>query len=261
MSSDVDTQLDWLEREQPHYLLCYPSTLVELASRSLVRGLRMPWLREVTTISEVLPADARELCRQAWGVPVTDIYSSQEVGQIALQCPECTHYHVQSEAVLVEVLNDTGQPCGAGELGRVVVTTLHNYAMPLVRYEIGDYAEPGSRCTCGRGLPVLQRVAGRARNLLVLADGRRYWPRLGSRMFVEVAPVLQAQYIQKDFDLIEVKLVVPQPLGMEQEERLRRMILEGLPAGMRITFSYCDRIFRGAGGKYEDFVSEIAPRR
>jgi hypothetical protein len=80
-------------------------------------------------------------------------------------------------------------------------------------------------------------------------------------MFVEVAPVLQAQYIQKDFDLIEVKLVVPQPLGMEQEERLRRMILEGLPAGMRITFSYCDRIFRGAGGKYEDFVSEIAPRR
>ncbi|MGH9650354.1 MAG: phenylacetate--CoA ligase family protein [Terriglobales bacterium] len=261
MRADVDAQLEWLARQQPDYLLCYPSTLAELAGRSLTRGQRMPRLREVRTISEVLTPEIRELCEQAWGVPVTDTYSSQEVGQIALQCPAGTLYHVQSEALVVEVLDEEGRPCGPGELGRVVITTLHNFAMPLVRYDIGDYAEIGSPCACGRGLPVLARIAGRARNLLVLADGRRYWPRLGSRNFVEVAPVLQAQYVQKDFDLIEVRLVVAQPLGREQEDRLRQMILPGLPPGMRIAFTYCDRISRGAGGKYEDFVSEVAARR
>jgi phenylacetate-CoA ligase len=54
-----------------------------------------------------------------------------------------------------------------------VVTPLHNFAMPLIRYAIGDYAEAGPPCACGRGLPVLARILGRARNLLTLPHGER----------------------------------------------------------------------------------------
>src|SRR6185295_14515719 len=99
-----------------------------------------------------------------WGVGVVDVYSSEECGQIALQCPEHEQYHVQSESVLVEVLDDEGRPCAPGTIGRVVLTTLQNFAMPLIRYDIGDFAEPGPACPCGRALPVLTRIVGRVRN-------------------------------------------------------------------------------------------------
>ena len=125
------------------------------------------------TFGEILEPVCRATCQQVFGVKVVDMYSSQEVGYIALQCPEHEHYHVQAENLLVEVLAEDGRGCGPGEVGRVVVTTLHNFAMPLLRYDIGDYAEVGASCPCGRGLGVLTRILGRQRNLLVLPDGRR----------------------------------------------------------------------------------------
>jgi phenylacetate-coenzyme A ligase PaaK-like adenylate-forming protein len=96
-----------------------------------------------------------------WDVPLTDLYAADEAGCIALQCPDHEHYHVQSESVLVEVLDVEGRACAPGAVGRVVVTTLQNFAMPLVRYDIGDVAEAGDPCPCGRGLPVLRRIARR----------------------------------------------------------------------------------------------------
>lgn len=258
ISTDVDAQLAWLERQQPDYLLSYPSNLAELARRSLARGIRFPRLREVRSFGEILTPEVRERCRQAWSVPVTDAYSSDEAGYMALQCPDHEHYHVQSEIVLVEILDERGGPCGPGEAGRVVVTPLHNFAMPLVRYEIGDYAEVGPPCACGRGLPALSRVAGRVRNMLVLADGRRYWPSFGSRGLNDIAPVLQHQFVQKSHDLIEARLVTAGPLTSAQEEGLRRHILSKLPAPFDIHFTYVNEIGRSAGAKYEDFLSEIA---
>ena len=257
-ATDIGAQLDWLRRERPDYLLTYPSNAAELARLSLARGERLSGLREVRTLGEMLADDAREACRAAWGVPLVDMYSANEVGYVALQCPQHQHYHVQSESVLVEVIDERGQPVAPGGMGRLVVTDLQNFGTPLVRYEIGDYAEAGGPCRCGRGLPVLSRIAGRVRNLLVTADGKRYWPLLGSRKFIEVAPVLQHQVVQKQVDRLEVRLVTAQPIDASQEARLREMILAAMPAGMQLEFVYLESIPRGRGGKFEDFVSEVA---
>ena len=158
---------------------------------------------------------------------------------------------------MVEVLDQYGRPCATGETGRLVITDLHNLGTPLVRYEIADYAEVGAPCACGRGLPVLTRIAGRVRNMLVTADGKRYWPLLGSRKFIEVAPVLQHQVVQKSYQLLEARLVSAAPLDASQEARLREMILAAMPPGMQVVFRYFDDIPRGAGGKFEDFISEV----
>lgn len=257
MSADIDTQLAWLERQQPDYLLTYPSNLAELARSALERGARLPRLREVRTFGEHLGAETRALARSAWSVPVTDAYSTVEAGYLALQCPAHEHYHVQSETVLVEVLDERGRPCAAGDTGRVVVTTLTNFAMPLVRYDIGDYAQVGAACGCGRGLPVLERIVGRVRNMLVTADGKRYWPMLGTRSIMEIAPVRQYQLVQKAYDLIEARIVPAVELRAEQEDALRRHLLSRLPSGLRLQFVYLDHIARGPGGKFEDFVSEL----
>jgi len=258
VQSDAEALLDWLASEAPGYLLTYPSIVVELAKASLRRGVRLAGLLEVRTLAEGLAPDTRALCQEAWGVPLVDMYSAEEVGYIALQCPRHEHYHVQAESLVVEILDERGQACPPGQVGRVVVTDLHNFAMPLIRYDIGDYAELGPACACGRGLPVLSRIAGRVRNMLVTAAGKRFWPPLGSRKFIEVAPVLQHQIAQKEYDLLEARLVTAQPLDASQEGRLREMILAGMPPGMRLVFRYCQEIPRGAGGKFEDFVCEVA---
>jgi phenylacetate-CoA ligase len=256
-SEPVEAQLAWLEAQQPDYLITYPSNLAELARLALARGTRIARLREVQTLGEVVTPELRALCRDAWGVRVVDAYSSEEAGYLALQCPEHDHYHVQSEFALVEVIDARGRACESGGVGLVVATPLHNFAMPLVRYVLGDYAEVGAPCSCGRGLPVLRRVVGRVRNTLVTAEGERYWPSFGTRGLTEIAPILQHQFVQKSFDLIEARFVTAGPLTPEQEESLRRKILSGLPAGFRLTFAYPEQIARGAGGKFEDFISEV----
>lgn len=255
---DIEKQLDWLESHNPSYFLAYPSVVSELARASIARSTRLPALREVRTLGETLAPETRELCREAWDVPVTDIYSADEVGYIALQCPDDTHYHIQSENVLLEVLDDRGEQCGPGKTGRVVVTALHNFAMPLIRYEIGDYAEPGAACLCGRGLPVLRRVMGRVRNTLVTRNGERFWPTFNMRELSEVAPVVQHQFVQKSYDLLEARLVLAAPATSEQEAQMCERILARLPKGFRVTFSYCDTIPRSPGEKFDDFISEVA---
>jgi phenylacetate-CoA ligase len=258
VQSDVATLFDWLRAERPGYLLSYPSLIRDLAKHGLERGLALDGLLEVRSIAESVGEDVRDLCRSAWGASVTDVYSASEVGYLALQCPDQPGYHVQSEGVLLEVLDDRGEPCTPGEVGRVVVTGLRNFAMPLVRYDIGDYAEVGDPCPCGRGLPVLRRILGRVRNTLVTADGQRFWPTFGKRALAAVAPIRQYQFVQKSFDLVEARLVVATTLTGEQEDYVRRSIQAQLPDGVHLAITYRERLERGASGKFEDFVSEVA---
>lgn len=157
-------QVEWLQREDPIYFVASPSDVLALAREFRTRGLGLPGLKGVHSLGGGLSAEVRGACREAWGVPLVHIYRAEEVGPLALQCPEHEHFHVQSEQALVEVLDGQGKPCGIGEIGRVVATPLNNFAMPLIRYDLGDYAKMGAPCSCGRGLPVLTRILGRDRS-------------------------------------------------------------------------------------------------
>ena len=254
----VGDLFDTLIGEDPEYFQTHPNVLVELMRISREKGVRPDKLREVRTMSEVLEPGVRETCLEEWGVPVIDIYSANEMGTIAHQCPDHTHYHVQAESVLVEVLDEDGEPCVPGRMGRVVITVLHNFATPLIRYDIGDYVEAGAPCPCGRGLPVLTRVVGRTRNLLVLPTGEKVSSAFLEKRISVIAPVRQFQLTQKTTHEIEVKLVVPRPLTEAEENGLRDFFTEraGYPFDFR--FVYVDEIPRSAGGKYEYFRSEVA---
>jgi len=258
IASTVTEQVDWLQKQNPDYLLTYPSSLYALASHFRDTGKNLPGLREVRTLGEALGTQVRDAVKQAWNVKLVDMYSSQEVGYIAIQCPEHEHYHVQSENVLVEILNEQDEECRPGEVGRVVVTSLHNFANPLIRYEIGDYAEVGDACPCGRGLPVIKRVMGRVRNMIILPSGEQRWPILGYKQFEELIPVRQIQTVQHALDHLELKLVVNADVTSEQETRLTHIVRHSLGYAFRITFTYLDEIPRAANGKYEEFISKVA---
>jgi phenylacetate-CoA ligase len=257
VGTDVRTQLEWLEKQRPDYLLTYPTNLAELARQSLARGIRLPGLREARTMGEKLQQETRDLCREAWGVAVIDMYSANEVGYIALQCPAHEHYHVQAEGVLVEVLDEQGTSCNPGEIGRIVLTPLHSFALPLVRYDVGDYAEVGAPCPCGRGLPVLARIMGRSRNMLRLPDGGTLWPGVPLRALTELAPLKQFRLVQHSLTGIEVQVVTERPLTGNEEAALRDTLHARLHYPFDVRFARVDRIERGAEYKFEDFVCQV----
>jgi phenylacetate-CoA ligase len=260
ITTPVDDQLRWLRREAPDYLLTHPTMLDRLLRRSAETGFRPGRLRQVLTISEILAPGLRELCRQQWGVPIVDSYSTREAGYLALQCPDAEHYHLQSESVLVEILDSAGKACAPGEIGRVIVTPLHNLAMPLLRYDVGDYAEVGEACACGRGLPVIRRILGRRQNMLRLPGGGERWPLLSSGdigKLLALGPIRQYQFAQTHNDCIEVRLQTARPLTEDEA----RVVVDWAHAKFgdpfRIELAFPAELARTASGKFEDFVSLV----
>jgi phenylacetate-CoA ligase len=254
----IDDHLAWLRAEDPDYLIACPTVARALAERSLETGKKPIRLREVDTTGETLDPALRELCRRAWSTPVVDIYNARETGVLAIQCPAAEHYHVQGEAALVEIVDEAGRPCAPGEVGRVVATPLHNYAMPLIRYHPGDYAEAGEECPCGRGLPVIRRVLGRTRNLALLPDGQRVVPSIDGMELSQVPPLRQFQIVQRSASELEATLVATRPLNASEESRLRAAVTRGFGHPFALRIAYAREIPLSPGKAFEQFRVEIA---
>jgi phenylacetate-CoA ligase len=260
MRASLNTPIEELVRLlaafQPTTLLLHPNVLAGITEHSRAHNIRLPSLTTIRTLAETLLPAVRADAEAWFDVRVSDCYSSQELGYIALQCPASGLYHVLAESVIVEILDQNDAPCREGEAGRVVVTDLHNFATPLIRYDVGDWAEAGPPCKCGRGLPTLTRILGRQRNLLLMPDGSRLWPLSGFQHVRDIAPVRQSQFIQHTRETIEVRLAVERPLTPGEEADVRAMLHKILGHPFELDFHYFqDRLPLGPGGKFEHFIS------
>lgn len=150
-------QAAWLAREKPDYLSAAPETLLALARFLHDRNQKPPRLRALRC-DGVAPDGLVTLCREIFGLGPIVAAIVPEFGGLALQCPEYGNLHGMAEEALLEVLGASDAPCQPGEAGRLVATALHNFAMPLLRYDTGLRAEPGPPCGCGRSLPVLRII-------------------------------------------------------------------------------------------------------
>jgi phenylacetate-CoA ligase len=258
MWADTDTQIDWLVKRQPNYLTAYSSTLLALAERSQRRGIPLRFER-INSIATTMSDEIRQACREVFGVNPIDQYGAQEVGLIACECPVCGHYHLNAEAMLVEILRDDGTPCAPGETGRVIVTSFYNYAMPFIRYEIGDYAVAGPlKVKCPVRLPTLARVFGRYRNTFTLKDGRIIYPYVAIGRFRDFIPFEQVQVVQTDYDAIEVRYV-PLSKAKADEAGLQAYLRDAIDRSLNVRAIAVDEIPRSPSGKFEDFLS-LVPR-
>ena len=255
--SPLGEQLAWLRDQNPDYLLSPASNLEALAGQSLRDGVSLPALRETRCYGEMPGADLARVVGEAWGVPLHDLYSAEETGTLALQCPDTGTYHLQEEHTRVEVLDEHDRPCAVGEVGRVVVTPLHNFAMPLVRYAIGDHAEVGEACLCGRGLATLRRIMGRQRNMMRLPGGGQRWPRLPGRLWQPREAVRRLQVAQIALDRLEVRLVSSRRLSPAEGDALLAGLRDTLNWEHRLQIVYRDDLAVGTDLKFEDFVNEM----
>lgn len=249
----VEVLVAWLRRFDPHYLLTYPSVAAAVFDALGPAG-RTPALEEIRLMSEPVDSEFERRLQEAWGVRVTDIYSANESGKVAMRCREFGSLHVQCEGVFAEVLDERGLPCAPGESGQVVLTPLHNLATPLVRYAIGDYATAGEPCRCGRASPVILRVLGRVKNMAVSPEGRRYYPITLWRIRA-VQPIRQFQWVQTAQDAIEVRVMLDRALTPAETEQARAIVRETLGHPYLVEIVPVREIARGPTGKFEEFLS------
>ena len=200
-----------------------------------------------------------KLLPNAWAPRLVAIYSCEEIGFIATQCPATPCYHVVAETTLVEILRDDGTQAAPGETGQVVLTGFYNYAMPFIRYAIGDVATAGPDfCTCGRSLPVIAHVDGRTRHAFVFRDGTRIWPRLWNlRELSDFVLFREFQMVQLDHERIEFRYV-PDGTGHAPDHAgLDAYLRKKLHPSTKMTLVAMEKIPRGPGGKYDPFVSMV----
>jgi phenylacetate-CoA ligase len=238
------------------------SGVLTRAAREVARlSGRAPRPRFVVTSSEMLTPGMRRRIAEAFACPVYDTYCSEEFGLIAWECRETGLYHVCDDNVVVEVLKD-GRSAREGERGDIVVTALHYYAQPFVRYLLGDEVVPGpAPCPCGAPFSTLSEISGRSVDYLSLPGGRELYAAAAAHVIQAVAPwVEQYELVQERTDMVRVRLVaapVPPPEGLI---RLRDGLITLLGPGIDVELELVPEIVPEPGEKYR-FLRSLVDNR
>jgi len=256
--TDIKEQARLIYEFHTEILSCYPNVMDALMDSWQETG-KIPALKHYKSLGETVSDAFRSRVERIMGVKVEDSYSSQELGTIANQCPQSGLYHTMDFNHIVEVLDQHDQQVLPGEIGRVVVTDLHNHASPLIRYDTGDWAEMGATCSCGRGLQTLRKVMGRTRNLIRRADGSRYWPMVGMYDFDKLDFLVRRyQVVQHSLTDIEYRIVVDEPVSESQQQDLINLAAAAM--GSEFTYQVTQQTSDFAvnpNGKFEEFVCKI----
>ena len=253
---DFEHQADWLIALNPVHVYTMPSNLDAVTRILEHRGQRLPSLRTIFTSGEVLEESVRSRVRTTLGVEIADAYGTTETFP-AWQCPAGS-YHVNDEHVVVEIVDDSGAPTSPGEVGRVLLTTLENHVMPLVRYDIDDYAEVvEGPCPCGRTLPRIGPVHGRGMNLFRTASGGLLSPWKLVEPVRALPTVRKSQVIQHDVHRFTIRYVSTEAPSEGARGEIRRELEELAGPGAEFRFERVDDIPRTGRGKYMSALCEI----
>jgi phenylacetate-CoA ligase len=259
LKTPVAQQLEWLARCKAPYLLTAPSNALQLAYAATPEQARDLGIEFIFGIGETVSNHARETVRKRLGARLAGVYSCQEIGLVATECPAAPHYHVIAENAVVDIVGEGGRPAAPGELGRVVLTGLYNYAMPFIRYAVGDVASwAAAPCPCGRSLPVIAQVEGRTRSAFVFEDGSRMWPRgWDVRQMRAFLPFREFQMVQLDHRRIELRYVPDGAGGVVDTAGLAAFARAQFHPSVEIVLVPLETMPRGPSGKFEQFVSLV----
>jgi len=258
ISTPIEQQVDWLCRQGPTYLQTFPTNARAIAEYVGKHPKSKPQLLGLFSISETVNDETRDICRMHLGHDIMDIYSASETGNMAIQCPQHAHYHVSGEAVLLEILDDTGTPCPPNTPGQLIATPFYNFAMPLIRYALNDIVETGNPCPCGRGLPVLNRIFGRTRNMFLFPGKMQVQPDFKTVTWLKYLSPKQWQVAQTGPLEIEIRLVVGERAAEDMDfDGMTAYIHQLLRDDITVRYLLVDEIPCLASGKYEDYVCEL----
>ncbi|MEL0587536.1 MAG: hypothetical protein AAES65_22090 [Candidatus Thiodiazotropha sp. (ex. Lucinoma kazani)] len=255
--SNIHYYLDELERYAPLVLDGYPSTVYVLA-KYLDNNNQTLKLDSVLTSSETLYDFQREIIEKSFECKIFDYFGSAERVLFTTECENHTGSHVGMEYGITEICNQDGECVIENEIGTIVATSLHNYAMPLIRYKTNDMsAIKKERCQCGRKHPLLLDVTTKAEDMLTLRDGRIISPSVLTHPFKPVTSILESQIIQNDYDNITIKLNVDDKFSTHDKKSLLHGLSERLGSDVNIKLEIVDEIQRTHTGKFKWVISKV----
>lgn len=245
--------LDFLNRTDFDFFAGYPSMMAVLANLILESGARLTNRPKVVVCGaeSLLPAQEQLLSR-VFGVRVTDQYGAAEGVANLARC-EHDRYHEDFEFCIVQTEPNPLDPAGPR---RIIGTALHNPAMPLIRYEIGDLAHLSAEpCPCGRATPYALRIDGRNEDYVRTPDGRCVAGM--NQVFKWVAGAREIQIVQNELERIVVRVVRRESYSDADTQALLRELRARLGEAIKIEVEFVDSIERGAGGKLRCVVSTV----
>ena len=240
-------------------LFGYPSSLAKIAEFAEGQGSRLDRLgiRVAFVTSERLYDYQREAISRVFGCPVANGYGGRDAGFIAHECPQGS-LHITAEDIVVEILDDAGNPVPAGESGEIVVTHLRTGDFPFVRYRTGDVGTLGAApCACGRGLPVLDEIVGRSNDFVIATDGTAMHGASMTYLIRDIAGVNSFRIVQETLHHMHVQLVTDGSQDVQNEQQITRQFRQRLGETVEVTFEYLPLIPREASGKFRYVVSKV----
>lgn len=246
----------------PNQITGFPESIFELARFIEEQQLSIQHSpTSILTTGGTLYPLMEETIERVFGSPIFNRYGSREAGNVACDCERHAGLHVCQPTHYVEILRDDGTPAPPGEPGEIVVTCFFNYAMPFIRYRIGDVGVWAEQlCTCGRSWPMIQEIVGRTNDFFVRPDGALVYPTVLSRFLRRDMSIRRYQVIQKERDYVQVK-VVPTRTEADFLETWRQEVIDKvrqeLGENCKVELLYVDHIEPTPLGKHRYLISEV----
>lgn len=243
---------------RPEVIVGYVGPLVRMAEWILASGHRIHSPRTMLSAAEALHPAQRATLEQAFGCPVFNTYGCREFMLIASECEHRDGLHATADHLRVELANLRPTPAG-DPVGEVVVTDLHNYGFPFMRYANGDLATPsdGRRCACGRGLPLLRRIDGRKLDTLRTPAGHLLPGEYIVYAFLGVTGVRQYQVVQREAGALDIRVVPGEGFGEVVIAQIRSELDKAIGSAMELRFHVVDEIPASASGKRRVVMCEL----
>lgn len=250
-----------LMRFSPRFIRCFPNSLSIFTNFVLDEKLPVPEIEAISCTGENIYQWQKDLFESVWGARVFERYGTKECGVISGEDNSNEGQAIFTEGVYVELVDDTGKSVEPGEIGRVILTDLFNYAMPLIRYEIGDLAALLVESDVERdiGFPRFDKILGRDRDIIVATDGTK---RPGYLFVEEISDAgldAKFQIVQKSIGSVEVR-VVSESIESKAVANITKRFEALLGRGGKVDFIRVDDIPRDPSGKYRYVVSELVQK-
>lgn len=254
----IEDQVNTLIKIDPATIVGYPSQLKLISLYIENNSLKQINPKNIFTTAEMLDSNTRELINSSFDVELVDLFGCIEVNRTGWECSEHCGYHLDVDSVITEFVQD-GENISAGDSGNIVYTCLYNYAMPLIRYEVGDVGIPTEEmCSCGRSLPLMKSLEGRCDDFIILPSGKLISPRVLSLLIKQTEEILEYQIVQEKPDEMSINIVVSQNLTSDKLEQIKLEAQKYLKNEVLVKVKLTDRIKRGSTGKLRSIISNIS---
>ncbi|HPR73403.1 MAG TPA: hypothetical protein PLX41_07040 [Bacteroidales bacterium] len=249
---------DWI-RVKPTLLFGHAHSIFVLAE--YVRKLEIKTIkpRGILSTSMMLMPHERHTIEEVFGIKVIDRYGCEEVSLIASECERHEGMHLNIEHLYIEFIKEDGSPAVSGEIGRIIVTDLMNMAMPFIRYQVDDMGIPiDKKCSCGRGLPLMDKVIGRTADFLIRQDGSRVaGVSLIENTLTKIPGIEQMQIIQDSLDRIILNVVKDMEYKDATDQSLRGYFQDLFGSNCNIIINLVQEIRPEKSGKYRFSICNI----